>query len=127
MFHRFALALAAGLLAAPALAEQSSMSRPIEAASLHDGPLDMVGYYEPVSGGALEVTATFAPREVTMMSAAPMRIVMALGDGDDVAFSIPGYPQALYRFARSGATVAVSVRSVVTVEAAVASRETPGL
>jgi hypothetical protein len=118
MFRRFALALAAGLLAAPALAEQSSMSNPIDAASLHEGPLDMVAYYEPAPHGALEVTATFAPRAVTMMAAAPMRIVMALSEGDDVAFSMPGYPDALYRFTRTGSTVAVSVRPVERVEAA---------
>ena len=39
-----------------------------------------------------------------------MRIVMALGDGHDVAFAMPGYPQALYRFARAGEAVTVSVR-----------------
>ena len=27
---------------------------------------------------------------------------MALGDGDDVSFAMPGYPEALYRFARAG-------------------------
>ena len=39
-----------------------------------------------------------------------MRVVMALGDGDDVAFSMPGYPQVLYRFLRTGGDVTVSVR-----------------
>jgi hypothetical protein len=41
-----------------------------------------------------------------------MRIVMALGDGDDVAFAMPGHPQALYRFVRTGESVTVSVRPV---------------
>jgi hypothetical protein len=41
-----------------------------------------------------------------------MRIVMALGDGDDVAFAMPGYPGALYRFARSGEVVTISVGPV---------------
>ena len=41
-----------------------------------------------------------------------MRIVMALDDGDDVAFAMPGYPQALYRFVRSGDAVTASVREV---------------
>jgi hypothetical protein len=112
MFHRLALAVAAALLAGPALAEQMTMDRAIEAASLHEGPLDMVAYYRPVPGGVLEVTATFAPRTVTMMSAAPMRIVMVLADGDDVAFAMPGYPQARYRFARDGEAITVSVRPV---------------
>ena len=110
---RLAPAFVAAFVAGPALADQMTMTRAIQAASLHDGPLDMVAYYEPAPGGALEVTATFAPRKVTMMAAAPMRIVMALGEGDDVAFAMPGYPQALYRFVRSGEDVTVSVRPVV--------------
>ena len=106
--------IAAALLAAPALANSMTMHRPIEAASLHDGPLDMVAYYVPVEGRALEVTATFAENEPQpgAMTAPPMRIVMALDDGDDVAFAMPGYPQALYRFVRSGDAVTASVRKV---------------
>jgi hypothetical protein len=109
---RVAPALIAALIAGPALAEQMTMTRAIQAASLHEGPLDMVAYYEPAPGGVLEVIATFAPRVTTIMAAAPMRIVMGLGDGDDVAFAMPGYPQAMYRFARAGAAVTVSVRPV---------------
>ena len=103
-------AVAACLLAGPGLAEEMTVTRAIEAASLHEGPLDMVAYYVPVAGGALELTATFASRDE--QPASPIRIVMALGEGDDVAFAIPGYPQALYRFVRSGAAVTVSVRQV---------------
>jgi putative glutamine amidotransferase len=87
-----------------------TMRRSIEAASLHEGPLDMVAYYEPAPSGALEVTATFASRVVRVMSAGPMRVLMALGDCDDVAFAMPGYPDALYRFVRAGDAVTVSVR-----------------
>jgi hypothetical protein len=91
-----------------------TMRQPIEAASLHEGPLDMVAYYLPHAGGALEVTATFAAHEPRPHPepAPPMRIVMALGDGDDVAFAMPGYPGALYRFTRSGEAVTISVRPV---------------
>jgi hypothetical protein len=117
---RFATALVVALSAGPALAEQMTMTHAIQAASLHEGPLDMVAYYEPAPGGVLEVTATFAPRVTAMMAAAPMRIVMALGDGDDVAFAMPGYPQAMYRFVRAGATVTVSVRPVAAAEPEVA-------
>jgi hypothetical protein len=105
-------AAAAALLAAlagPVLAEETTVRRAIEAASLHEGPLDMVAYYQPAPAGALAVTATFLAREP---EAEPMRVVMGLGDGDDVAFAIPGYPQALYRFARFGDAVTVSVRRV---------------
>jgi hypothetical protein len=109
-FRRLAAAAVLAVLAGPGLAEEMTMSRTIEAASLHGGPLDMVAYYIPAAGGALEVTATFAARDAGATE--PMRIVMALGDGDDVAFSMPGYPEALYRFVRAGAAVTASVREV---------------
>jgi hypothetical protein len=105
---RLGAALALAVLAGPGLAEEMTMIRAIEAASLHEGPLDMVAYYEPAASGAFEVTATFAPHEPSAYD--PMRIVMLLGDGDDVAFAMPGYPEALYRFIRAGAAVTVSVR-----------------
>jgi hypothetical protein len=89
-----------------------TVSRAIEAASLHEGPLHMVAYYVPAAGGTLEVTATFASRAEGSFN--PMRIVMVLADGDDVAFAMPGYPEALYRFARAGAAVTVSVTEVRT-------------
>ena len=97
----------ATVLAHPGLAEEMILRRATEAASLHAGPLDMVAYYVPTPGGALEVTATFVVRDGP---AGPRRIVMALGQGDDVAFAMPGYPEAVYRFARDGAMVRVSVR-----------------
>jgi hypothetical protein len=113
-FRLGAATVAAAVLALPALADTMTMSRPIEAASLHDGPLDMVAYYLPADDGALEVTATFAPQveRPEAAEAAAMRVVMALGDGDDVAFAMPGYLQALYRFTRAGDKVTVSVRKV---------------
>jgi hypothetical protein len=112
MFRPFVSAvLATAVLAAPAFAEQVVIARPIEAASLHEGPLDMVAYYVPTEGGALEVTATFAPHEPRhgQEPASPMRVVLALGESD-VSFAMPGYPRALYRFLRVGEAVAVSVR-----------------
>jgi hypothetical protein len=110
MLSRFAPALAAALMAGPALADQMTMGQSIESASLHEGALDMVAYYVPAPDGAFEVTATFAPRTAMMMSAAPARLVMVLADGDDVAFSMPGYPETRYRFTRAGDGVTVSAR-----------------
>jgi hypothetical protein len=103
-----ASALLAAALALPAAADEMAVDRPIQAASLHDGPLDMVAYYLPKAGG-LEVTATFISRAE---GALPMRVVMLLADGDEVAFAMPGHLEALYRFARSGPAVSVSVRTV---------------
>jgi hypothetical protein len=97
-------------LAWGANAEESAMRRAIEAASLRQGPLDMVAYFRPGEGGTLVVTATFLERDAG--AARPMRVVMAMGDGDDVAFAMPGFQQALYRFRREAGTVTVSVREV---------------
>jgi len=97
-------------LALGAMAEERAMRRPGEAASLHEGPLDMVAFFRPGEGTALVVTATFAQRDAPEFR--PMRVVMALAEGDDVAFAMPGFPEALYRFQRDGGTVSVSVREV---------------
>ena len=99
--------LAALFLATPALAEDVTVERPVEAGSLHAGRLDMVAYYVPVEGDRLEVTATFAPKG----GGDPLRVVMALADGDKVAFSMPGYQDSLYAFSRSGGTVTVSTEA----------------
>jgi hypothetical protein len=105
-----ALTLATGVLA-----ESATMSRPIQAGSLHEGPLDMVAYWVPLEDTGFEVTATFIGR---MAGDQPMRIVMKLEEGDDVAFSMPGYRTALYRFARGNDAVDVSVTSTGNVVAA---------
>ena len=102
-------ALAAALIlaaAAPAPAEEARMTRPIEAGSLHEGPLDMVAYWTP-RGDAYELVATFAPKA----GGAPLRVVMALAEGDRTAFALPGHPGALYGFARRGGVVEASVRA----------------
>ena len=109
--------LALAVLSGPGLAEEITMTRAIEAATLHEGPLDMVAYYRAAEGGGLEVVATFASHDPEAYR--PMRIVMSLGDGDDVAFAMPGYLEALYRFRRNGSAVAISVKQVPTASSSV--------
>jgi len=99
--------LAALFLATLVLADEATVGRPIEAGSLHGGRLNMVAYYVPVDGDRLEVTATFAPKG----GGDPLRVVMALADGDKVAFSMPGYQDSLYAFSRSGEKVTVSTEA----------------
>jgi hypothetical protein len=101
--------LAALFLANPAFADKATIGRPIEAGSLHVGRLDMVVYYVPVDGDLLEVTATFAPKG----GGDPPRVIMSLADGDSVAFSMPGYQEALYTFSRSGEEVTVSTETAM--------------
>jgi hypothetical protein len=100
-----AAVLAAALIAAPAAAEEVRIAAPIEAGSLHDGPLDMVLYYLPVAEGLLEVTGTYAPKA----GGEARRFVLGLSEGDAVSFATPGYPQATYRFSRAGMTVTAAV------------------
>lgn len=90
----------------PVLAEEVVMYRPIQAGSLHEGPLDMVAYWTHLEDQRYEVTATFIARTD---GAAPMRVVVHLLDGNDVSFAIPGPQTALYRFARRDGEVTASV------------------
>jgi hypothetical protein len=87
------------------LADSVTMTQPIQAGVLHDGPLDMVAYWMLLEDGGFEVTATYRGREA---GDEPMRTVMRLSDGDNVSFGVPGYKGALYRFARNGDAVTVS-------------------
>jgi hypothetical protein len=87
------------------MAETATMSKPIQASSLHRGPLDMVAYWVPLEDDGYEVTATFISRA---SGAEPMRVVMRLDEGDDVAFAMPGHRTMLYKFARANNVVSVS-------------------
>ena len=107
MIRTFALAALLGAtLMAPAHAEDVTISRPLAAGSLHEGALDMVAYWLEGPDGALEVTATFRDRAT---DDEPMRVVMPLQDGEALAFGMPGHEGALYRFARSGQAIRISV------------------
>lgn len=93
-------------LAGAAAAEEAVISAPLQAGSLHEGPLDMVAYYRPLGDDGLELTATFRARTA---EDEPMRVMMRLEDGDDVSFGMPGYRGSLYRFARSEQTISMAV------------------
>lgn len=93
-------------LAVPAAAEEVTVAQPLAAASLHEGPLDLVAYFLETGTDAIEVTATFAPRTAR---AEPVRVVMALEDGDATTFSVPGFRGSNYSFARAGDALIVSV------------------
>ncbi|WP_292537656.1 hypothetical protein [Mesorhizobium sp.] len=114
--------LATLFLAAPAFAEETTIGRPIEAGSLHEGHLDMVVYYVPAEGDLLEVTATFAPKT----GGDPQRVVMGLADGDSVAFSMPGHRGPLYAFSRPGEEVTVSSETGTRTDASAPTRLADG-
>ncbi|HVG49796.1 MAG TPA: hypothetical protein VM899_16845 [Rubellimicrobium sp.] len=91
---------------ASAQAEEVTISQALAAGSLHEGALDMVAYWTEVPDGALELTATFRDPAA---DTEPMQIVMPMQDGDALAFGMPGYEGTLYRFARSGQEISISV------------------
>ena len=101
-------ALSLPSLVQPAIAEEVAASRPLAAASLHEGPLDMVAYFVEGTSEAYEVTATFSPRA---SYAEPMRVVMTLRDGDAARFAMPGFRGANYSFARDGDRVTYGVEA----------------
>ena len=103
------LALLAAV-AGPAVAGEAAMTQAIEAASLHDGAVDLVAYYQPATDGTLEVTATYAGRD----GGAPARLVMELADGDAVQFALPGHRETLYSFVRAGNRVTVTAAPVAS-------------
>ena len=116
MIKTFALAAVLGAaLIAPAQAEEVTISKPMAAGSLHEGPLDMVAYWLDGPEGSLELTATFRDRET---DDEPMRIVMPMQNGDSLSFGMPGYRGTLYSFARTGREISISVETAPALIAA---------
>jgi hypothetical protein len=97
-------AIAATAPLAAAAAESVRLEAPSQAASLHEGAVDMVMFYLP-RGDHFEVVATYVDRDA---ASEPTRVRMGLTDGDSVAFGLPGQPDVLYRFTRRGSVVEVS-------------------
>jgi hypothetical protein len=86
-----------------------SLTRPIEAGTLHEHGADVVIYYTP-EGDALKVVTTYAK---TTAPDQPQRMIMLMGDGDRVSFHLPGLPETRYTYARAGETVRVFTRETV--------------
>ncbi len=114
---RFAMiaATALGLAHTPAAADETLLTAPGQTATLTGGAVEMMATYRPTDWDTFEVTAIFAASGWTNE---PMRVRMAMQDGDRVAFSIPGYPDQLFRFSRGGAALAASVEEIEFVEIA---------
>ena len=98
------LALTATLSAATfAKADEIALTQPTQAASVHEGGVDMVVYYTDQTSH-FEVVATYLPGDADQ----PRRMRMGLTDGDRVSFALPGRPSTIYTFARSEEVVTVS-------------------
>jgi len=97
------IALASILSAAAfsAQAEMISLESPMQAASLHEGGVDMVVYYLDEEDH-FQLVANYLDGTDP---ASPSRIRMGLVDGDRTSFSLPGIPQVIYSFERIGSSV----------------------
>lgn len=102
LFAALALTFTTGL----AQAGEITLEREMQAASLHDGGIDMVVFYLD-RDDHFEVIATYATKAVPE---APARLRMGLMDGDSVNFALPGETHVQYGFAREGETVRVEAR-----------------
>lgn len=86
-----------------ALADSIELSQPVQAASLHEGGVDMVVYYLDDEGRA-EVVATYVTKAAPDD---PKRIRMGLEIGDSTTFGLPGEPHVAYTFERRNDLVRV--------------------
>ena len=101
MIRAISFAAAIATLPNVALADGIELSRPIIAASLDEGGIDMVVYYIE-RDGQLEVVATYATKaEPDLIK----RIRLGLSDGDTVGFHLPGQHRVSYAFIREGSVV----------------------
>lgn len=107
----FKVVFTAATLAVSAIAANAdtiSLYAPMQAASLHTGGVDMVVYYLD-HDDHFEVVATYADGAEPFD---PARLKMALVDGDDVNFGLPGQPQVSYGFTRDGDVVEIEANLV---------------
>ncbi|TRW99360.1 hypothetical protein FNJ84_01415 [Paracoccus sp. M683] len=106
MSTRLAIAaVLAALAPAAVLADSVTLTAPNSGATLQGEAVDMSVYFTDGADGAYEVVATYvsdaAPGE-------PQHLIMALGEGDDVSFSLPGHAGTLYNFQRDGGILTVT-------------------
>lgn len=97
--------LFAAVFATSALANEITLDREIQGASLHAGDVAMSVYYLDHTTH-FEVVATYAE---TMSD--PNRIHANLIDGDETRIGLPGILTHSYAFSRSGNTVRVTALS----------------
>ena len=98
--------LAAAFVALPvaAAAETVTLSAPLQAATVHHATVDMSVYWTK-SGEALEVVAHYASKANPEDTG---RLVLALNEGDDVLFGLPGQAGQLFGFSRHGDALTVA-------------------
>ena len=104
MFKEITLATAMICTCSAAQADSIYLTSEMQAASLNTGGISTVAYYmEKDDHFELVVTyvSDWAPSD-------PARLRMAMTNGDDVSFSMPGESQVLYNFRRDGDVISIS-------------------
>lgn len=98
---RCVFAVLMGLAALPAAAEEIRLATPLEGATLHQGAVAMSVYWTG-RGEAAEIVATYVAG-----ADGPHRLTMAMAEGEETRFSLPGLRHVRYDFSRSvdGVTV----------------------
>lgn len=95
---------AAVLIPSMGLTDTISLDAPYQAASLHDGEVDMVVYYID-HADHFEVVATYVSKSDLT---SPNRLRMELKSGDMTNFALPGLAHINYGFTRNGDKVTVT-------------------
>lgn len=97
-----------GVSAQTAPANSVTLDTPYAGVTLGSEEIPMSVYFTRTAGNAFEVVATYLDAAEDQ----PQRIVLALSDGDNVRFGLPGHVGKLYEFARNGEAVTVSEAAV---------------
>lgn len=106
MTFKFAsAALLAALAPAAVLADSVTLTAPGHGATLQGETVDLSVRFTDGSDGAYEVVAVYVS---TAAPDQPQHLIMALREGDDVTFALPGHAEVLYNFERVGGIVTVT-------------------
>ena len=101
-----AAALSTNAVAAPAATMNTVvLDDPLAGATLSSGAITMSIYFTEAAGDAFEVVVTYLDDAAQDQ---PRRIVLALSDGENLRFGLPGHQGKLYEFGRNGDAVTIS-------------------
>ncbi|MFV0385346.1 hypothetical protein [Paracoccus sp. (in: a-proteobacteria)] len=107
--------LAALSIPAAAMADSVTLNAPAQGANLNGDTVDMSIYYLAGTDGAMSVNAVYVSDALPDQ---PHTLRMALQDGDNVTFALPGHPEALYNFQRADGVLTVTSSPVIKAPAA---------
>lgn len=110
MIRNITIAAVFAALTGAAQADTIELNSPLQAASLHDGAVDMVVYFLE-RDDTFEVVATYAGKADPTDT---QRINMAMADGDSTRFGLPEHRGLTYSFERNGEVLQVRAEATRT-------------